>query len=171
MEEHTGRFNNWMEINIFILKYCIEKTFENRKPLISIDFIKTFDSIKRDSLIKILMEYKINSQVMEPIAKLYDGDITKMQLEEDEELSIPVSSGIRQGCTVSTALLKLVTYKIMKKLEELNKGLEDEVFKITSLFSADDGMLLTDSIRNAKKVVDTVTKMSRVWFKHKQREE
>ena len=69
------------------------------------------------------MEYKINSQVMEVIAKLYDGDITKMKLEEDQELSIPVPSGIRQECTVSTALFKLVTCKtckIMKKLEELN---------------------------------------------------
>ena len=98
---------------------------------------------------------------MEVIAKLYDGDITKMKLEEEQELSIPVPSGIRQGCTVSTALFKLVTYKIMKKLEELNKGFEDEVFKVTSLFFAGDGMLLTDSIRNAEVVVDTVTKVSR----------
>ena len=56
----------------------------------------------------------------------------------------------------------------MKKLEELNKGFEDEVFEITPLFFADDGMLLTDSIKNAEVVVDNITKM---WFKHKQREE
>ena len=107
------------------------------------------------------MEYRINSQAMELIAKLYDGDITKMKLEEDQELSIPVTSGIRQGCTVSTALFKLVTYKIMKKLEELNKGFEDDIFQITSLFFPDDGMLLTDSIKNTEMVVDTVTKVSR----------
>ena len=29
---------------------------------------------------------------MEVIAKLYDGDIIKMQLEEDQKLSIPVTS-------------------------------------------------------------------------------
>ena len=59
---------------------------------------------------------------------------------------------------------------MMKKLE-LNKGFEDEIFQITSLFFADDGMLLTDSIKNAEMVVDTVTKVSREWFKHKQRAE
>ena len=45
------------------------------------------------------MDYKINEQIIDVIIKLYDGDVTKVKLSEDEEISIPVSSGIRQGCT------------------------------------------------------------------------
>lgn len=63
-----------------------------------------------------------------------------------------MASGIHQGCTASTTLFKLVTFKIIK--EELNKGFKNE-FKISSLFFyADDGMLLTTSTKEAEEVVD-----------------
>ena len=39
--------------NLFILDYCIATSFKNRKEmyLISVDFAKAFDSIKRSTLI------------------------------------------------------------------------------------------------------------------------
>ena len=55
-----------------------------------------------------------------------------------------MNSGIRQGCTGSTTLFKIVTFKIMQKFEELNRGFKDENFNLTSLFYADDGMLMAE---------------------------
>ena len=45
-----------IEDNIFILQYCVEESFKNKKELIvaSIDFKKAFDSIKREMLIEVL---------------------------------------------------------------------------------------------------------------------
>lgn len=154
-----GRIEN----NIFILKYCIERTFERKKTLvvISIDYTKAFDSIKRDKMIEVLIDHWISPDVIDIIAKLYEGDKTIVKIAEGEEVDIPVTSGIRQGCTGSTTLFKLVTYKIMKKLEELNLGYKDETFKITSLFFADDGMLLAEGLEDAETVIEEVVNTSR----------
>ena len=65
--------------------------------VISINFAKAFNSIKRDVMIKLLMEYKVNHKVIGIIAKLYEGDKTIIKLDEEEELEIAVNSGIRQG--------------------------------------------------------------------------
>jgi len=72
-----------------------------------------------------------------------------------------VTSGIRQGCLGSTTLFKLIMYKIIQKLEELDKGYKDEIFKITSLFFADDGMLLATSIKEAEEVIDVTLRISK----------
>ena len=52
-----GRIEN----NLMILKYCIDKTFQDKLPLfvISIDFSKAYNSVKRDYLIEILKKNKI----------------------------------------------------------------------------------------------------------------
>ena len=64
-----------------------------------------------------------------------------------------MTSGIRQGCTVSTTLFKLITLKIMQQIQDLNKGYRDEEFNITYLFFADHGMLLTSSVEDTKHVI------------------
>ena len=45
-----------IEDNLFILQYCIEKTYKRRKPLIvtCIDYTKAYDSIKRESILETL---------------------------------------------------------------------------------------------------------------------
>ena len=57
-----GRIEN----NLVILKYCIEKTFEKKQPLyvISIDFSKAYDSLKRENLIEVLKDYKIHANII-----------------------------------------------------------------------------------------------------------
>ena len=149
-----GRIEN----NLLILKYCVEKSFKIKKPLIviSIDFSKAFDSIKRDFLIKTLIDYRINEKVIETITKLYTEDTTKIKIDEASSLTIPVTSGIRQGCTGSTILFKLITFTIIEKLDQLNRGFKDQILNVTSLFFADDGMLLASSVQDAERVVEKV---------------
>ena len=72
-----------------------------------------------------------------------------------------MSSGIRHGCMGSTSIFKLVTYEIMQDLEKLDKGYKDDNFNITSLFFADNGMLLASSIEDAEKVIEQVIKTGR----------
>ena len=154
---------NRIENNLCILRYCIESSYNMKKPLIviSIDFTKAFDSIKREKLIETLMEYKINPQIIAIIANMYEGDKTKMEVSKEDHITLDVTSGIRQGCTGSTTLFKLATFKVIQRLEELDKGYQDEIFKITSLFYADDGMILTNSLEHASTVVEEVVNVSK----------
>ena len=64
-----------------------------------------------------------------------------VEIRSDLRKEINITSGIRQGCTGSTTLFKLLTYIITSKIEEKGKGFMNEMFKISALFYADDGML------------------------------
>ena len=68
-------------------------------------------------------------------------DRTKIQLEKNKEIEIEVTSGIRQGCTASTGLFKLITYKIIEEMRK-TEGLKILGPKISRLFYADDGLIL-----------------------------
>ena len=45
-------------------------------------------------------------------------DSTKIQLEKNKEIEIELTSGIRQGCTASTVLFKLITYNIIEEMKK-----------------------------------------------------
>ena len=62
------------------------------------------------------------------IAQVYRNDRTRIELGIDEEVETEVTSGTRQGCTISTTLFKLITFRIIEELERLGKG-----SKMTSL--------------------------------------
>lgn len=148
-----GRIEN----NIFILNYCIQKSYQDKHPLIviSVDFSKAFDSIKREAMIETLIDYKVHPKIINIVANIYKGDRTFVKLEE-RNTEIPITSGIRQGCTGSTTLFKMITYRIMQSLDKLNKGYRDTHFKISSLFFADDGLILATSVQDAEVMIDTL---------------
>ena len=54
-----------------------------------------------------------------------------------------VTSEIRQGCTASTTLCKLITYKIIQEIQQIH-GYTDDALRIDYLFDADDGMILAE---------------------------
>ena len=61
-----------------------------------------------------------------------------------------ITSGIKQGCTGSATLFKLITYLIITELEKKGVGFVNQLFKIWILFFADDGLILAHSIEEAK---------------------
>ena len=46
------------------------------------------------------------------------ADRKEIQLEKNKEIEIEVTSGIRQGCTASTVLFKLVIHKIIEEMRK-----------------------------------------------------
>lgn len=100
-----GRIEN----NIFILKYCIESNFKRKKPLIviSIDYRKAFDSVKRGNIIEIMKKYKIHPTIIDIIANMYHGDKTIIKERNGiNDIEIDITSGLRQGCTFQTSDLQ-----------------------------------------------------------------
>ena len=156
------------EDNIFILQYCIEKCLslklnvKLKKHLIitSIDFAKAFDSIKREKIIAALKKYKVDPIIIDAIANIYDGDNTMVKVNEEIEKEIPVTSGIKQGCTGSTVLFKLITYLIIQEIEKEENGFKDEKFNIGLLFFADDGLILSQSVEEAKRDIQRIIRIS-----------
>ena len=61
---------------------------------------------------EVLIHYKIHYKIIDAIANIYRNDYTEVQFGEIRR-EIEMTSGIRQGCTGSTILFKIVTYMIM----------------------------------------------------------
>ena len=115
------------EDNLFIIQYLVERTFKTNKTLIlvAIDYSKAYDSIDREKMIETLIEYKIHPDVIDTIIQIYQGDSTKIKIGEIER-KLEITSGIKQGCTLSSTLFKLITYKIIRELEQKGKGYKIE---------------------------------------------
>ena len=144
--------------NLFILKEMIEAGFiwNESTILIAVDFKKAYDSVKREMLIEILKDYRVQRELLDFIASTYQGDKTRISLNS-QEIIMNISNGIRQGCTASTVLFKLITYKIIEKLDKECNGVRYGSRKLVSLFFADDGLLLSSNIEDARLQIATLT--------------
>merc|ERR1712121_208952 len=106
---------------MFILSYITTMTFQKRGKygkdlyLAFIDFKKAYDSIDRKKLIEVLIEYKINPKIIDLIVQMYRNDYTIIKLGNMVE-KIEVTGVIRQGCSISTLLFKLITFKVIIEL-------------------------------------------------------
>ena len=69
------------------------------------------------NIIEVLIKYKIHPYIIDIIAKIYSGDETIVRMGEREE-RIKLTLEVRQGCTVSSELFQMVTYVIIKELQE-----------------------------------------------------
>ena len=73
--------------NLFILRECVE---ENRKKeqmvAIAIDFKKTYDSIKRETMVHIPLELRIDSKIIDFIVRIYREFSTKIQPKKIKKL-------------------------------------------------------------------------------------
>ena len=99
------------------------------------------------------------------IAKIYSNDRTTLTLGDLEE-EMEITSGIKQGCTVSTTLFKLVTYMIMSKLEEKGIPYEIDNIKLSSIFFADDSIAIAKTMEDAIKNLEIVTEISKIFGLH-----
>merc|ERR1711895_57430 len=136
---------------MFTLDYIVNMTFEKRgkygKSLYFafIDFKKAYDSIDRKKLIEVLIGYKINPKIIDLIVQMYKDDHTIVKLGNMEE-KVEVTGGIRQGCSISTLLFKLITFKVigdLRKMEKYKVG----VYNDNSLWLADDATLIAKNLQ------------------------
>ena len=150
-----------MEDNLFVLQHLVGKAYKHEKPLIviSIDYSKAYDSIDRKRMIETMIKYKIHPNIIDLVSKVYQDDFTKLVFGDHEE-KINITSGIKQGCTGSTTLFKLITYEIIKELEKNGECLEIDGTLLNSLFFADDSLTMADTKENATKNLKILTRVS-----------
>merc|ERR1712179_212032 len=147
---------------MFMLDYIANMSYEKRgrggRPLYLafIDFKKAYDSIDRRKLIEVLVDYKVNPQIIDLIVQMYNEDYTVIQLGNMKE-KIKVTGGIRQGCCISTLLFKMVTFKIIEALRK-EKKYKIGKFNDNSIWLADDATLVADSLGTMKTLLNCLSK-------------
>ena len=152
-----------VEDNIIILYECKEEAYRRKKQLIviSIDYKKAYDSVNRNEIVKVLNFYKVDKNIIDFIVQIYDEDTTCMKIRDDLKIFFEINNGIRQGCTLSATIFKMITYKIMDAIERNCAGVKIGDLKINSLFYADDGLILAHDKIEAEKNLNIVREVSK----------
>ena len=79
---------------------------------------------------KYLSKKKEVHNIIDSISDIYVDDKTVLDLGEGIEQEMEVTSGIKQGYICSTTLFKLVTYQIIKGIQEGGRGFTNELVNI-----------------------------------------
>ena len=129
----------------FILQYLANEVYDGPRRgclyFAFIDFKKAYDSINRKKLIEVLIKFKINPQIINLIVQMYEGDRTIIQLGRMRE-TIEVTGGIRQGCSISTLLFKMVTFTMIEDLRNQAEKYNIRKYNDNSLWLADDATII-----------------------------
>ena len=112
-----------------------------------------------------MIYYRVHPLIIYLIAKVYTEDKTYLQLNEEVRSWLMVTSGIKQGCTGSTTIFKLITYHYWTTKQNKSR-LYRWNFYINTLFYADDGLNLVQSVEEAQRSIEIITSWG-IWIKNK----
>ena len=122
-----------------------------------VDFEKAFDSIHRESLWTIMAYYGIPDKLIRMVKLLYEAFECAVLEDGEESEWFRVTTGVKQGCTMSGFLFLLVIDFVMKRsVEREPTGIRwNFTTKLEDLDFADDLALLrkTES-RTAKNYME-----------------
>merc|ERR1711888_141633 len=148
-----------IDYSLYLLQYIANQAYNKQTKYFKnlfytfIDFSKAYDSVSREMLISTLRKYNINEKIIDKIVDLYTDDETTIRLGECEE-KIKVTSGIRQGCAISTLLFKMITYCIIEELKTNGIIYKSKGIELNSIWVADDVTLISNNIENTKKNIE-----------------
>ena len=152
--------------HILALRHLIEgvKRYHLKSVIVFVDFSKAFDSVHRGMMLKILKAYGIPPQIVQAIAKLYEGTRARVVSPDGETDFFNVLAGVLQGDTLAPYLFAIVVDYLMRKAingmdEELGFTLRPRrsrrapLITITHLDFADDIALLCNEIHQAQELL------------------
>ena len=117
--------------------------------------LKKPTTINREKLIEVLVKYKVNPYIINMIIQMYEGDKTTIHLGRLKKI-IEVTIRIRQGCSISTLLFKMVTFTIIEQLNEQVESYKIGAYKGNSLWLADDAVLIANSEKTLLKALEVL---------------
>ena len=132
---------------LFTLRNIIEQCTEWNAALFVnyVDFEKAFDSIHRESLWSIMAYYGIPDKLIRMVKLLYEAFECAVMEDGEESEWFRVTTGVKQGCTMSGFLFLLVIDFVMKRsVEREPTGIRwNFTTKLEDLDFADDLALLS----------------------------
>ena len=143
---------------IFILRNILEQVNEWQATLYLnfIDFEKAFDSVHRNGLWMIMNQYGIPQKIINIVKALYDGfECTVVEQEATPEW-FELTTGVKQGCTMSGFLFLLIIDWIMRHtVKDEGTGLRWKfTSKLEDLDFADDVALISSTQRHVQLKTD-----------------
>jgi hypothetical protein len=158
--EMQGWFNIRKSINII---HYINTLKDKNHMIILLDAEKTFDKIQHAFMIKVLERSGI--QGLNMIKAIYNKLVANIKLTGEKLEAIPLKSGTRQGCPLSSYLFNIVLealYRSIRQQKEIN-GIQigKEEVKL-SLFADDMIVYISDPKNSTRELLNLVNSFSTV---------
>lgn len=142
------------------LRLILEQTAEWQSPLylLFVDFEKAFDRVDRKVIWRILNINGIPPKLINIIKSMYSNSTCKVLHRGRTSNSIPVRSGVRQGCVLSPLLFLLTIDTIMRATNSSQRGIQWNITtRLEDLDYADDLCLLTHTFNNMQQKISDLS--------------
>ncbi len=131
-----------------------------------IDFSKAFDFINHELLYHKLLNLNINGKIYNSIRNIYARPQSCVQLNGILTEWFPVSSGVRQGDSLSPLLFACYINDLPPELNGQNAGVYMGGEQLSLLMYADDIVMLAPNEDKAQKQLDVMTEWCGRWGMH-----
>jgi uncharacterized membrane-anchored protein YhcB (DUF1043 family) len=142
---------------VFVLRRLVERSVEKQKDVYTcfIDYSKAFDTVKHESLVKLLQSLDVDDTDTRLLANLYWNQTAAVKCDNELSEWMPIKQGVRQGCVASPHLFALYTEMIMREIDNMG-GFKIGGTEVNNLRYADDTVIIAESEEQLQDLINVV---------------
>jgi hypothetical protein len=153
MGDHQGGFrcNRSTTDNIFCIRQILKKKWEHNEAVHQLftDFKKAYDSVRREALYNILIEFGIPKKLVRLIKMCLTETYNRVRVGKNLSEMFPIRNGLKQGDALSPLLFNFLLEYAIKRVQANQDGLKLHGMHQLLAYS-DDVNILGGSVHTVK---------------------